>query len=72
MIQVDVRGLKWPEATRVLSRTYKRAKRSDIIELVATGRDVEAAVRRWCKRLGCRVTKVESNQRVTVVQIEIR
>lgn len=72
IIQTDSRDIKMPGPIIALSKSYKKARQGDIIELLANDQDVDSRVQDWCERTGNTLLKVEHELHgVCVVDIQI-
>ncbi|MDG6910238.1 MAG: sulfurtransferase TusA family protein [Nitrososphaerota archaeon] len=72
IIQTDSRDMKMPGPMIALARSYRKAKPGDIIELLASDRDVDLRAHQWCKRTGNKILKVECDEGgVIVVDIKV-
>lgn len=72
IIQTDSRDTKMPGPMIALAKSYSKAKPGDIIELLASDRDVDLRAHQWCKRTGNKILKVECGEGgVYVVDIKV-
>lgn len=72
IIQTDSRDTKMPGPMIALARSYRRAKHGDIIELLASDKNIDTRAHEWCRRTGNKILKVECDLGgVYVVDIKV-
>ena len=70
-IVVDARGMACPGPISKLVRAYRKAKKGDVIEVLATDPGFEPDVKAWVERTGNRLVELTKEGGVIRAVIEV-
>lgn len=70
-ITVDARGMACPGPITMLVRAYRKAKKGDIIEVLATDPGFEPDVKAWVERTGNKLVELKKEDGVIKAVIEV-